>query len=118
MSLDVMLYKRNTCPHCHGEIDGETLLYGDNITHNLNRMAEAAGIYMHLWRPDELNISTAKELIIPLTEGLKRLENHREEYEALDSPNGWGKYIHFLPFVKNYLQACIEHPEARVEVSR
>lgn len=30
--------------------------YHANITHNLGKMAEAAGIYHALWRPDEIGI--------------------------------------------------------------
>lgn len=29
-----------------------TCIFSANITHNLNAMAEAAGIYKHLWRPE------------------------------------------------------------------
>lgn len=32
-----------------------------NITHNLGRMADEAGIYKHLWRPEEIGMG-----IIPL----------------------------------------------------
>src|SRR6266496_3980933 len=45
-------------------------LYWRNITHNLNTMADAAGIYKHLWRPEELGITKAGELIAPLAAGL------------------------------------------------
>ena len=31
------------------------------ISHNLNTMADKAGIYYHLWRPEEINIKSAKE---------------------------------------------------------
>jgi hypothetical protein len=45
-------------------------VYTANITHNLNRMAKEAGIYKHLWRPDEIGITLAGELIEPLQSGL------------------------------------------------
>ena len=33
--------------------------YSANITHNLGKMAEEAGIYKHLWRPEEIGITKA-----------------------------------------------------------
>ena len=107
MSLDVML---------RGAVGDE--LYSANITHNLTGMADAAGIYMHLWRPDELGITLASELIEPLREGLARLEAEPEKFEAHNAPNGWGKYEHFVPFVRLYLRACENSPTATVSVSR
>jgi len=44
-----------------------------NITHNLTDMAEAAGIYRALWRPEEIDINTASQLIPILADGLNKL---------------------------------------------
>ena len=125
MSLDVALYNTNKktiyCPHCAKEImveEKEEGVYGANITHNLNRMAMACGIYEVLWRPEEINITEASQLIEPLSEGLRKLKGNPDYYKTFDSPNGWGLYIHFVPFVENYLNACIEYPEAKISVSR
>lgn len=93
-------------------------VYDANITHNLNKMAEAAGIYKHLWRPDEIGVTKARELIEPLTVGLAKLKADPDHFEQFNSPNGWGKYEHFVPFVAKYLAACIENPDAEVMVSR
>jgi hypothetical protein len=114
MSLDVSLAIPE-CPHCHGR-SGE--VYTDNITHNLNRMAEAAGIYKHLWRPEEIGVSKASQLIEPLQDGLAKMEADPEKYCAFDAPNGWGKYEHFVPFVRRYLEACKENPDATVHADR
>ncbi len=43
-------YLRACCGHKHKRQQTEEL-YDSNITHNLCAMAEAAGIYKHLWRP-------------------------------------------------------------------
>ncbi|MBK8772221.1 MAG: hypothetical protein IPM06_17610 [Rhizobiales bacterium] len=51
----------------------ETTIYASKITHNLNKMASAAGIYKHLWRPEEIGITKAAQLIEPLREGLALL---------------------------------------------
>lgn len=93
-------------------------VYSANITHNLNTMAEAAGIYKHLWRPDEIEITKAEQLIAPLTAGLQKLKDAPEHFMQYDSPNGWGMYKHFVPFVEKYLAACVENPDADVSVSR
>lgn len=103
MSLDVYL---------------ETTVYRANITHNLNRMADAAGIYDVLWRPDENGIWTANQLIQPLSEGLARLLADPEKFKARNAPNGWGTYDNFVPFVSNYMAACVANPDANVRVSR
>jgi len=93
-------------------------VYSANITHNLNTMAGEAGIYEHLWRPDEINITKAKELIEPLREGLHKLKSEPEKYKAFNPSNGWGSYEGLVRFVSNYLDACYENPEADVSVSR
>lgn len=93
-------------------------VYWRNITHNLGRMADAAGIYKALWRPDENDITTAAQLIDPLTDGLMRLRDDPVKFKALNPENGWGDYDGLVNFVQDYLQACISHPTATVRVSR
>jgi len=95
-----------------------TTVYDSNITHNLGRMAEEAGIYQHLWRPEEIGITTAAQLIEPLSAGLALLKSDPARFEAFNAPNGWGLYKHFVPFVEEYLGACREYPDATVSVSR
>ena len=99
-------------------LDEETTgLYHRNITHNLNAMARAAGIYQELWRPEALGITHASHLIAPLVRGLAKLEQWPVSFKALNPENGWGTYEDFVEFVADYLQACAKHPEARVKVS-
>jgi len=125
MSLDVYLTGKTTevecfCPHCddkHMRKDTEEF-YSANITHNLNKMATEAGIYEHLWRPDEIGITKAGQLIDPLRKGLELMKVDRPRFEAFNSPNGWGLYENFVPWVERYLQACEKHPEADIAVSR
>lgn len=107
MSLDFYLEQVQPCEVFH-----------QNITHNLGRMAEEAGIYMHLWRPEELGIETAAELIKPLKVGLGLLKSDPARFEAFNSPNGWGLYKHFVPFVEECLQACMDYPNAKPRSSR
>lgn len=92
--------------------------FHSNITHNLGEMAVAAGIYKHLWRPEELNITTAQHLIMPLASGLLTLQSDPATFKALNPANGWGDYDGLVRFVKDYLHACIEYPDALIRVSR
>lgn len=92
--------------------------YSAKITHNLNTMASEAGIYKHLWRPDEIGIETARELIDPLREGLHKLKSNPEKYKAFNPSNGWGNYEGFVRFVSEYLDACYENPDAYVSACR
>ena len=114
MSLDVYLTMEK-CEHC-GNRGGE--VFSSNITHNLSQMAEEAGIYEHLWRPDEIGIDTAKDLIEPLSKGLMLMKSDPERFEKFNSPNGWGLYKNFVPWVEKYLTACKENRQALVSVSR
>jgi hypothetical protein len=54
----------------------------------------------------------------PLTDGVVLLATQKARFEALNSPNGWGKWEHFLPFCADYLQACRDNPDALVSVRR
>ena len=96
----------------------ETIIYDRNITHNLNKMADAAGIYKHLWRPEEIGITKAAQLIDPLREGLALLLSDPERFKKFDPENKWGDYDGLVDFVREYLLACEENPNATVEVSR
>lgn len=107
MSLDVSLM-----------VVREVEAYEANITHNLNAMAEAAGLYDALWRPDEVGITKASQLIEPLERGLNRLIGDPAGFKQYNPANGWGSYDFLVRFVMQYLEACREYPEATVRVSR
>ena len=94
------------------------LVFNYNITHNLNRMADAAGLYDCLWRPDEHGIDTAKQLIEPLRQGLHLLKLNPEEYKKYNPENGWGSYEGLVTFVEKYLDACYKYPDAKVSADR
>jgi len=106
MSLDVHL------------IDDGRELYGATITHNLVQMANAAGIYEALWNPEEIGAVKASDIIGQLEVGLALLITTPTYFEQFDSPNGWGTWRHFVPFVSKYLEACREYPDASIEVDR
>ena len=107
MSLDV--YLTRTQP---------TTVFDANITHNLGAMAEEAGIYKHLWRPEEIGITKASQLIEPLREAITLMRADPTRFEKHNASNGWGLYEHFVPWLERYLAACEEYPDADVGVSR
>lgn len=108
MSLDFTLH----CTHCGAAV------YDGNVTHNLGKMAEAAGIYKALWRPEEIGATTAAEIIEALDVGVRLMREDPAKFRKYDIPNGWGLYEHFLPFVEEVLAACRKHPTATISVSR
>jgi hypothetical protein len=140
MSLDVSLYR-----NYHVSYDGGITLeekqedvYSANITHNLGKMAEAAGLYEALWRPYQLkegynipeddhdaeykyeveNPVRAHEIIPIIEKGLEDMLARPKHYETFNSPNGWGLYKHFVPFIEKYLEALKEYPESFVDCDR
>jgi hypothetical protein len=140
MSLDVTLYR-----DYHVSYDGGVIfeprreeVYSANITHNLGDMADEAGIYEALWRPhrlkegynipeddydaeykyEEANPVKANEIISIIEKGLEDMKARPEHYEKFNSPNGWGMYKHFIPWIERYLEALKEYPESFVECDR
>ena len=107
MSLDVWLEEIKPCE-----------VFQANITHNLTAMADEAAIYKHLWRPEEIGITKARELIEPLTKGLEVLKADPERFKEFNPPNGWGDYEGLVRFVEKYLAACLENPNATIGISR
>ena len=93
-------------------------VYCANITHNLNSLAKAVEIYYHIWRPEEIGITKASEIIEPLKAGIEKMKAEPEKYKKFSAENGWGTYEQFVPWVERYLNACIEYPDAEIEVSR
>jgi hypothetical protein len=99
------------------EPDPDTV-YSANITHNLGKMAANAGLYYPLWRPGELDITTAGQLIAPLRAGLAVLQSAPDRFREYNPGNGWGTYEGLVRFVADYLAACEAYPDAEVSVSR
>jgi hypothetical protein len=138
MSLDVGLYRIKYVSYDMVNFHEEKEeLYGANITHNLYLMAEQAGIYKALWRPYQLHkdyVHTedykiemefedsvtifASDIIDVIEQGLDLLKNRPDYFSKFDSPNGWGTYVHFVPFVEKYLAALKQYPNSIVIVDR
>jgi len=140
MSLDVTLYRNYHVSYDGGKTleERQEDLYSANITHNLGKMAGEAGLYEALWRPhrlkegyniaegdhdaeyefEEENLVRAYEIIPIIEKGLEDMLARPKHYETFNSPNGWGMYKHFIPFIEQYLEALKEYPESFVDCDR
>ena len=138
MSLDVYLYRIKYASYDMVNFNEEKeQLYSANITHNLNVMAEQAGIYKALWRPYQLHKDyvhsedynkemafedsvtiIASDIIDIIEQGLDLLKNRPDYFSKFNAENGWGKYVNFVPFVEKYLEALKQYPDSLVEVDR
>ena len=110
MSLDVTLF--DIVPEHVADV------FTANITHNLGLMADEAGIYQHLWHPGDVGIQKAGDLVAPLKAGLTLMEQDPERFKKFNPPNGWGRYQDFLPWIRTYIEACEQHPNATVKADR
>jgi hypothetical protein len=107
MSLDIYFYQVQ-----------ETCVHAQNITHNLNSIADEAGFYKALWRPEENGITTTSELLPFLESGVKAMREDPERFKKLSAANGWGTYEQFLPWLDELIAKCKEFPNATIRASR
>ncbi len=117
MSLDIWLYDAPKCEKCgHPGLGAE--VFSANITHNLSSMADAVDLYPCVWRPDEIGIKSAGEIIPKLSAGINILKSNPNHYRTYEPENGWGLYNDFIPWLERYLEACKQYPDATIRVSR
>lgn len=81
-------------------------------------MAARLGVYEALWRPDENGFEKADDIKRLVQAALWNFENLYEELKALEPSNGWGTVEDFKAFLVKVEDACWEHPQALIEVSR
>jgi len=101
---------RCSCGHAH-TTKQQPELFSGGVTHNLGSMARAAGIYDVLWRCE---YKKARDLIEPLTVGLRLLTSDPKRFHQYDAPNGWGTYENLVSFVQKLVDGCEEHPDAEI----
>lgn len=92
-------------------------VFSANITHNLTKMAEACGVYEALWNPESIGAKYAKDIVPILEAGLKKLKSNPKRFIKYNSPNGWGTYKYFVPFVESVLEGCKKFKNAKIRVS-
>ena len=150
MSLDITLYRpgrlvKRQCTGVYSRRGGETyemtpeevqerwpgteiklqeietdVVWSGNITHNLNRMATAVGLYKTLWYSEKILGPSmyANDLIPFLSLGLMSLNSSPSHYKTFNPRNGWGDYEQLVRFVEDYLEACRKWPDALIRISR
>lgn len=119
MSLYVCLTRKRKIVYENGEtIEDKEEVFSANITHNLNKMADKAKTYYALWRPEEIGISKANQLIRFLENGINLLKSKPDYFKKFNPENGWGSYEGLIKFTEDYLKACSTYPDADVETWR
>lgn len=102
-------------------------VFDSNITHNLGKMAAQVQIdwqgvsctlYDILWHADEHGFQQAHEIAELLDFGWNELLSDPKLYGLYNPPNGWGTYDTLCNFVYNYRNACWDHPQASILISR
>jgi len=122
MILDICLYNTKKikceCGRVH-ELETE-LVHDANITHNLNTMADKAGIYDALWggNINGVAIQNAGQLADILTPSIKNMDLRPEYYRRFNADNGWGTYEQFVPWLEKLRDKCVEYPDAKIEISK
>ena len=113
------------------------LIWSKNITHNLNKMAEAAGLYEALWCPyrlsnqyssfmtyeEEMSLENrlqikAKDIYDYVKKGHRELTENPEKYTKYNPLNGWGSYETLVEFVFDYMTVLFLYPEAIIKCER
>ena len=81
-------------------------------------MADKAGLYEALWRPEDIGARVAEDIIDVVEVGLKDIKARPEYFKQFNASNGWGVYTDFVPFVEKYLKALKDYPKAVIRVDR
>lgn len=86
-----------------------------NITHNVSRMWDKAGVYecLYNWHGRK-----AEELIEPLSNAIQDMLIKPREYETLNPKNGWGDFIGAKEFLRKVVDCCSEHPKCIIHISK
>lgn len=96
----------------------DDVVWERSITHNLNKMAQKAGLYEVMWYPDKLEIKTANQAIKYLEKGLKYLKQNKNQLKKYEPENGWGTYDNLVEFVAEYLSNCRQYPDSQIYITR
>lgn len=105
MSWDITLEERKM-------VDVEVADIG-NYTWNVSKMyVEAIGHSLSYFDGKK-----AFESVDLLAKGFCEMRDHPDKYKAMNPENGWGNYEGALKYLKSLLNACVENPDATINVS-
>ena len=93
-----------------GETSAE--VWSRNITSNLSRMWNEAGVPLHEW--DGLEAGTCWP---NLDTALTFMQSKPEAFKELNPPNGWGDYDGCVDFLLELRNVCKQHPRCTLRVS-
>lgn len=120
MSLDLYLYSKPgdwcvcSCGHEH-QSKGARQLFSTNITHNLRPMFIEAGIGNILWYGDG---KIAANVLSTLRAGLAMMLADPDRFKKFDAPNGWGLYVHAVPWLEEVIAGFERYPHGEIRCSR
>ncbi len=117
MSLDFYLKRMSVvcgCGHEHDCPNG-SVVFSNNITHNLGKMFDEAGAYDILWHGDG---KKAGDVVATLEQSLLKMKADPAHYLKFQPSNGWGLYANAVPWLKEVIKACKEYPDTFIECSR
>lgn len=86
--------------------------WDSNITYNLVPMMRAVGIELK-----ELHGADALSTWRLLADACGKLAAHPDKYVVHNPPNGWGNYDICLEFLRDFRDACLNHPFTKVHVT-
>lgn len=115
MSLDLWIYAAVKCEICKHPNPGDRIVFDRNVTHNLVRMWDKAGVYEALYLSDGKRCG---DYLPVLEKGLDNIQRRFSEYEELNPPNGWGSAQGALEFLTGVVIAVRENPDGMFRVSR
>lgn len=102
-------------PNAEKEEETTHIIFKANITHNLNDMASACGLYDLMWHSEG---KQAKDVIFGLRNGLNVLVRDKGEMMKYNPENGWGTYENLVQVATDFLSACEKYPNAKIDCSR
>jgi hypothetical protein len=115
MGLDISLYVMVEV----GQKDPERVIFfRKSVTHNLVPMAKACGCYTYVWRPEEVGIHFAYQMLHMLRSAIKYASSNPKILSEHNPYNDWGNYDVFLMFLQDYLKGCERYPATRIHISR
>lgn len=106
------------CPHCGSKVTPMKEVFWANITHNLNQMADNAGLYDYMWTVLESGLDSPKYVVPYLKEGLRKLRANPDHFRQFEGPGIGDSYEDLVAFVEKYIAACEDYPDATIDVSR
>ena len=123
MSLDLYIESRgeieqacacSTCGNEHG-FKRRQDYFSSNITHNLSKMFDEAGVDDILWHGDG---RVAGSVVDRLREAERIMLDDPPRFQKHNPENGWGDYEGALRFLRAVIEACVANPEGVIRCSR